>query len=98
MDLKRWIESIQLLTDIKTSILNIEKSKIKIGNEMASNTGTTSDAKKTNNLQNIALNYNVDISEVLTKMDETNRALEGILTNTSLSDKNERKSGSVWSI
>lgn len=91
-------ESIKLLTDIKTSILNIEKNKIKIGNEMASNTGTTSDAKKTNNLQNIALNYNVDISEVLTKMDETNRALEGILTNTSLSDKNERKSGSVWSI
>lgn len=55
-------------------------------------------AKKTNNLQNIALNYNVDISEVLTKMDETNRALEGILTNTSLGDNNERKSGSVWSI
>ena len=91
-------ESIKLLSDIRTSLLNIEKNKIKIGADNATNTGTTSDAKKTNNLQNIALNYNVDISEVLTKMDETNRALEGILTNTSLGDNNERKSGSVWSI
>ena len=91
-------ESIQLLTDIKTSILNIEKSKIKIGNELATNTGTTSDAKKTNNLQNITLNYQVDIDSVIKKMDETNEKLDGILTNTSLNENNDRKIGSVWSI
>lgn len=91
-------ESIKLLTDIKTSILNIEKNKIKIGNELASNTGTTSDAKKTNNLQNITLNYQVDIDSVIKKMDETNEKLDGILTNTSLTESNDRKIGSVWSI
>ena len=91
-------ESIQLLTDIKTSILNIEKSKIKIGNELATNTGTTSDAKKTNNLQNITLNYQVDIDSVIKKMDETNEKLDGILTNTSLTESSDRKIGSVWSI
>ncbi|MBO7527226.1 MAG: hypothetical protein J6T74_04925, partial [Clostridia bacterium] len=91
-------ESIQLLTDIRTSILNIEKSKIKIGNELATNTGTTSDAKKTNNLQNITLNYQVDIDSVIKKMDETNEKLDGILTNTSLTESSDRKIGSVWSI
>lgn len=91
-------DTVALLTDIKTSLLKIEKNKIQIGNALAENKGETSDAKKTNNLQNITLNYNVDINQVVDKIAETNNLLSGILTNTSLNEKNDRKTGSVWSI
>ena len=91
-------DTVALLTDIKTSLLKIEKNKIQIGNALAENKGETSDAKKTNNLQNITLNYNVDINQVVDKIAETNNLLSGILTNTSLNESNDRKTGSVWSI
>jgi hypothetical protein len=44
------------------------------------------------------LNYQVDIDSVIKKMDETNEKLDGILTNTSLTESSDRKIGSVWSI
>ena len=91
-------DSIKLLSEIKTAVLNIEKNRIDIGNSYSQNTGETSDGKKTNNIQNITLNYQVDINKVLEKMDETNKRLDGILTNTSITDNGGQKVGSVWSI
>ena len=44
------------------------------------------------------MNYQVDITEVTTKIDRTNELLQGILTNSSLTDKGDLKTGAVWSI
>lgn len=91
-------DTIQLLSDIKAAVISIEKNKIEIGNSFAQNTAQASDGKKTNNLQNITMNYQVDINKVTEKIDRTNEILKGILTNTSLTDKGEQKSSAVWSI
>ena len=91
-------DTIQLMTDIKNSILNIEKSKISIGNTFATNTAEASDSKKMNNLQNITLNYQVDIKQVLDKMDSTNEILNDIVKNTSINEKGETKPNAVWRI
>ena len=92
------LDTIQLLSDIKAAVISIEKNKIEIGNSFAQNTAQASDGKKTNNLQNITMNYQVDINKVTEKIDRTNEILKGILTNTSLTDKGEQKASSVWSI
>lgn len=91
-------DTIALLTQIKSAVVNIEKSKIEIGKALSQNNGEVSDGKKTNNLQNITLNYQVDIDRVIEKMEETNKRLDGILTNTSLKDDGNAKTGAVWSI
>lgn len=91
-------DTIQLLSDIKSAVISIEKNKIEIGNSFAQNTAQASDGKKTNNLQNITMNYQVDINKVTEKIDRTNEILKGILTNTSLTDKGEQKASAVWSI
>ena len=91
-------DTIQLLSDIKAAVISIEKNKIEIGNSFAQNTAQASDGKKTNNLQNITMNYQVDINQVTEKIDRTNEILKGILTNTSLTDKGEQKASAVWSI
>ena len=92
------LDTIQLLSDIKTAVISIEKNKIEIGNSLAQNTAQASDGKKTNNLQNITMNYQVDINQVTEKIDRTNEILKGILTNTSITDKGEQKASAVWSI
>lgn len=92
------LDTIALLTDIKLAVVSIEKNKIEIGNALAQNTAQASDGKKTNNLQNITMNYQVDINQVTEKIDRTNEILQGILTNTSLTDKGEQKSSAVWSL
>ena len=76
----------------------IEKSKISIGNTFATNTAEASDSKKMNNLQNITLNYQVDIKQVLDKMDSTNEILNDIVKNTSINEKGETKPNAVWRI
>ena len=91
-------DSITLLSDIKAAVVSIEKNKIEIGKTLSQNSGEVSDGKKTNNLQNITMNYQVDITEVTTKIDRTNELLQGILTNSSLTDKGDLKTGAVWSI
>ena len=91
-------DTVALLTDIKTSLLKIEKNKIQIGNTLAENKGEASDGKKANNLQNITFNYQVDIDKVIDKLDETNKTLNGILTNTSMNDEGKQITGAVWSI
>ena len=91
-------DTIQLLSDIKAAVISIEKNKIEIGNSFAQNTAQASDGKKTNTLQNITMNYQVDINQVTEKIDRTNEILKGILTNTSLTDKGEQKASAVWSI
>ena len=91
-------DTIQLLSDIKAAVISIEKNKIEIGNSFAQNNAQASDGKKTNNLQNITMNYQVDINTVTEKIDRTNEILKGILTNTSLTDKGEQKASAVWSI
>ena len=91
-------DTIQLLSDIKAAVISIEKNKIEIGNSFAQNTAQASDGKKTNTLQNITMNYQVDINKVTEKIDRTNEILKGILTNTSLTDKGEQKASAVWSI
>ena len=91
-------DTIQLLSDIKAAVISIEKNKIEIGNSFAQNNAQASDGKKTNTLQNITMNYQVDINQVTEKIDRTNEILKGILTNTSLTDKGEQKASAVWSI
>ena len=92
------LDTIQLLTDIKAAVISIEKNKIEIGNSFAQNNAQASDGKKTNNLQNITMNYQVDINQVVERIDETNKLLTGILTNTSMNENGEQKSSAVWSI
>lgn len=92
------LDTIQLLSDIKTAVISIEKNKIEIGNSLAPNTAQASDGKKTNTLQNITMNYQVDINQVTEKIDRTNEILQGILTNTAITDKGEQKASAVWSI
>lgn len=92
------LDTIQLLSDIKTAVISIEKNKIEIGNSLAQNTAQASDGKKTNTLQNITMNYQVDINQVTEKIDRTNEILQGILTNTAITDKGEQKASAVWSI
>jgi phage-related protein len=92
------LDTIALLTDIKLAVVSIEKNKIEIGNSLAQNTAQASDGKKTNNLQNITMNYQVDINQVTEKIDRTNEILQGILTNTAITDKGEQKASAVWSI
>ena len=91
-------DSITLLSDIKAAVISIEKNKIEIGNSFAQNNAQASDGKKTNTLQNITMNYQVDINQVTEKIDRTNEILKGILTNTSITDKGEQKASAVWSI
>lgn len=92
------LDTIQLLSDIKAAVISIEKNKIEIGNSFAQNNAQASDGKKTNNLQNITMNYQVDINQVVERIDETNKLLNGILTNTSINENGEQKSSAVWSI
>lgn len=92
------LDTIALLTDIKLAVVSIEKNKIEIGNSFAQNNAQASDGKKTNNLQNITMNYQVDINQVVERIDETNKLLTGILTNTSMNENGEQKSSAVWSI
>lgn len=91
-------DSITLLSDIKAAVISIEKNKIEIGNSFAQNNAQASDGKKTNTLQNITMNYQVDINQVTEKIDRTNEILQGILTNTAITDKGEHKASAVWSI
>ena len=92
------LDTIALLTDIKLAVVSIEKNKIEIGNTLAQNTAQASDGKKTNNLQNITMNYQVDINQVTEKIDRTNEILQGILTNTAISENGTQKASAVWSI
>lgn len=92
------LDTIQLLSDIKAAVISIEKNKIEIGNSFAQNTAQASDGKKTNNLQNITMNYQVDINKVTEKIDRTNEILKGILTNTAISENGTQKASAVWSI
>ena len=92
------LDTIALLTDIKLAVVSIEKNKIEIGNSFAQNNAQASDGKKTNNLQNITMNYQVDINQVTEKIDRTNEILQGILTNTSLNEKGVTKDNAVWSL
>lgn len=92
------LDTIQLLSDIKTAVVSIEKNKIEIGNNLAQNNAQASDGKKTNNLQNITMNYQVDINQVTEKIDRTNEILQGILTNTAIADNGTQKASAVWSI
>ena len=92
------LDTIALLTDIKLAVVSIEKNKIEIGNSFAQNNAQASDGKKTNNLQNITMNYQVDINQVVERIDETNKLLTGILTNTSMNENGEQKASTVWSI
>lgn len=91
-------DSLKLLTDIKTAVVSIEKNKIEIGKTLSQNSGEVSDGKKTNNLQNITMNYQVDIKDVTDKIDKTNELLTGILKNSSLDDTGIIKNNAVWSI
>lgn len=92
-------DTVKLLTDIKTSIINIEKNKIQVGNINAMNNAMASDAKKTNELQQINYNYTSDVSDITPMLKQTNKMLEGILINTSLKETGETKSGSVqWTL
>ena len=91
-------DTIQLLSDIKAAVISIEKNKIEIGNSFAQNNAQASDGKKTNTLQNITMNYQVDINQVTEKIDRTNEILKGILTNTSMNENGEQKANAVWSI
>ena len=95
---KMRLDTIQLLSDIKTAVISIEKNKIEIGNAFAQNNAQASDGKKTNNLQNITMNYQVDINQVTEKIDRTNEILQGILTNTAITDNGTQKASAVWSI
>ena len=92
------LDTIQLLSDIRTAVISIEKNKIEIGNAFAQNNAQASDGKKTNNLQNITMNYQVDINQVTEKIDRTNEILQGILTNTAITDDGTQKASAVWSI
>jgi len=92
------LDTIALLTDIKLAVISIEKNKIEIGNSLAQNNAQASDGKKTNNLQNITMNYQVDINQVTEKIDRTNEILQGILTNTAISENGTQKASAVWSI
>lgn len=92
------LDTIQLLSDIRTAVISIEKNKIEIGNDFAQNNAKASDGKKTNNLQNITMNYQVDINQVTEKIDRTNEILQGILTNTAITDNGTQKASAVWSI
>lgn len=92
------LDTIALLTDIKLAVVSIEKNKIEIGKTLSQNSGEVSDGKKTNNLQNITMNYQVDINKVTEKIDRTNEILQGILTNTSLDEKSNTKANAVWSL
>ena len=92
------LDTIALLTDIKLAVVSIEKNKIEIGNSFAQNNAQASDGKKTNNLQNITMNYQVDINQVTEKIDRTNEILQGILTNTAISENGTQKASAVWSI
>ena len=92
------LDTIQLLSDIKAAVISIEKNKIEIGNSFAQNNAQASDGKKTNNLQNITMNYQVDINTVTEKIDRTNEILKGILTNTAISENGTQKASAVWSI
>lgn len=92
------LDTIALLTDIKLAVVSIEKNKIEIGNNLAQNTAQASDGKKTNNLQNITMNYQVDINQVTDKIDRTNEILQGILNNTAIAESGEFKFHSVWTI
>ena len=91
-------DTIKILSSIKAAVISIEKNKIEIGNSLAQNNARASDGKKMNNLQNITMNYQVDINQVVEKMNETNNLLTGILTNTSMNKQGEQKASAVWSI
>ena len=95
---KMRLDTIQLLSDIKAAVISIEKNKIEIGNALAQNTAQASDGKMSNNIQNITMNYQVDINKVTEKIDKTNEILKGILTNTAINDDGEQKASAVWSI
>lgn len=95
---KMHADTIKILSSIKAAVISIEKNKIEIGNSLAQNNARASDGKKMNNLQNITMNYQVDINQVVEKMNETNKLLTGILTNTSMNEQGEQKASAVWSI
>ena len=86
------------MSDIKAAVISIEKNKIEIGNALAQNNAQASDGKMSNNIQNITMNYQVDINKVTEKIDKTNEILKGILTNTAINDDGKQKASAVWSI
>lgn len=92
-------ESIAILSEIKTSLLNIEKTKIQIGTMLnSSNTGEIADGKGANAIQSVTISNETNLDGILEKMDETNKILSGILSNTSLDEEGTEKMNSVWSI
>ena len=92
-------ESIAILGEIKTSLLNIEKTKIQIGSMLnSSNTGEVADGKGANALQTVTISNETNLDGVIEKMEETNKLLSGILTNTSINEEGIEKTGAVWSI
>lgn len=96
---RRHKESITILGEIKTSLLNIEKTKIQIGSMLdATNSGEVADGKSANSIQSVTISNETNVTGILEKIDETNKLLEGILTNTSLNDEGIEKTGAAWSI
>jgi hypothetical protein len=95
----RHNETITLMKEIHKTLMEIEKNKIQIGPIMEhTNTGENVDGKFTNFTQNISLSNNIDMEGIFTRMDDANKKLEGILTNTSITDNGDQKINAVWSI
>jgi phage-related protein len=92
-------ETVQILTEISKTLVSIERNKIQIGSMVdSSNKGEVADGKKTNAIQSVTINNSTNVDGIIEKMEETNKLLNGILTNTSMDDKGEQKTNAVWSI
>ena len=87
-----------MLSIISTSLLNIEKSKIKIDDTTGVNRGVATDGNRPNTLQNINVSNNFDMSGVIDELAKTNKYLDGILVNTSLDVNGNQQPNAVWSI
>lgn len=91
-------ETLNMLSIIRTSLLNIEKSKIKIDDNTGVNRGVATDGNRPNTLQNINVSNNFDMSGVIDELAKTNKYLDGILVNTSLDVNGNQQPNAVWSI
>lgn len=91
-------ETLNMLSIISTSLLNIEKSKIKIDDTTGVNRGVATDGNRPNTLQNINVSNNFDMSGVIDELAKTNKYLDGILVNTSLDVNGNQQPNAVWSI
>ena len=91
-------ETLNMLSIIRTSLLNIEKSKIKIDDTTGVNRGVATDGNRPNTLQNINVSNNFDMSGVIDELAKTNKYLDGILVNTSLDVNGNQQPNAVWSI